>query len=318
MTDRRLARLVRPGEPRALNDACVYVLTGGGKRIRSILVMLGCEAVGGSARAALEAGAAVEIVHNFTLVHDDIMDRAPSRRGRPTVHVRWDLNTSLLAGDVLLGIAYRTLLRTRTPETSALVRVFTEGVLDVCEGQAFDVAYERTRRVTVAQYFRMIEKKTGRLVSMAAELGGIVGGASAVQRRALRRFGLHLGRAFQLQDDLLDVVADEKRFGKSIGGDIAEGKKTFLLLTAARRTRGADRTLLERVLRQGARKDGGRDEEIIRRVREIYTRTGVLDDARGLVRRSTTRAHRSLDRLPATRGTATLHWLADALVDRPS
>lgn len=318
MVERRLETLVSPGDPLELNRACSYVLRGGGKRLRSTLVMLACEAVGGAARQALEAGAAVELVHNFTLVHDDIMDKAPSRRGRPTVHVHWDLNTALLAGDILLGLAYRTLLRTTTGSPGLLLRLFTDGVLDVCEGQALDLAYEKKSRVTVDQYFSMIEKKTGRLISMAAELGGIIGGATRAQRRSLRAYGLHLGRAFQVQDDLLDVVADERRFGKTLGGDIAEGKKTYLLLTAARRARGADRRLLNDVLRHRARLTGRRREEVIGRVRDIYARTGVLEEARHRVHHSTALSHRALGHLPRNRGTAMLHRLADLLVDRAS
>ena len=176
--DRHLASLITPGSPRALRDACAYVLSGGGKRLRAILVLLGCEAVGGSAAQALHAAAAVEIMHNFTLVHDDIMDHAPTRRGRPTVHVRWDLNTALLAGDTLLAIAYENLLRTRHADQTVLTHLFTQSVIGVCEGQALDLEFEQRRNVRVADYFTMIEQKTGRLIAVATELGGRIGGGT--------------------------------------------------------------------------------------------------------------------------------------------
>jgi geranylgeranyl diphosphate synthase type II len=294
------------------------VLEGGGKRIRSTLVMLACEAVGGRPRAALDAGAAVEIMHNFTLVHDDVMDHAATRRGKPTVHERWDLNTALLVGDVLLGIAYRTLLRTRTRNMETVATLFTSGVVEVCEGQALDLEFEKRLDVTVAEYFRMIEKKTGRLITLAAELGAVIGGARPRQRAALRRFGHHLGRAFQMQDDLLDVIAEEDELGKAIGGDIAEGKRTFLLLTAAERATGADRELLLRVLRHGARGPDGPDTATIAAVRDVYDRTGALHDARKLVERNTRSALRALAALPHNRGTETLRWLSNVLLHRSS
>jgi geranylgeranyl diphosphate synthase, type II len=318
MANRRLASLVRRGDPVELNEGCAYVLEGGGKRIRSSLVMLACEAVGGRPRAALDAGAAVEIMHNFTLVHDDIMDHAATRRGKPTVHERWNLNTALLVGDVLLGLAYRTLLKTRTRQMETVANLFTAGVLEVCEGQALDMEFEKRLDVTVDEYFRMIEKKTGRLISLATEIGGLIGGARARHRLALRRFGHHLGRAFQLQDDLLDVVAVESEFGKTIGGDIAVGKRTYLLLTAASRATGADRNLLIEVLRCGARGSDGPDTARIAAVRDVYERTGTLRDARILVERNTRAALRALQHLPDNRGTLTLHWLSNVLLHRSS
>jgi geranylgeranyl diphosphate synthase type II len=318
MADRRLAALVRKEGPADLNNGCAYVLQGGGKRIRSTLVMLSCEAVGGRPRAALDAGTAVEIMHNFTLVHDDIMDHAATRRGKPTVHERWDLNTALLVGDVLLGIAYRTLLRTRTRQMETVAGLFTRGVVEVCEGQALDLEFEKRLDVTVDEYFRMIEKKTGRLITLATELGAVIGGARPRQRAALRRFGHHLGRAFQMQDDLLDVTAEEQEFGKVIGGDIAEGKRTYLLLTAAARAAGTDRELLLRVLRSGARSGNGPDTAVIAAVRDVYTRTGALEDARRLIERNTRSALRALDALPRNRGTESLRWLSDVLLHRSS
>lgn len=318
MVDRKLAGMIRVTDPRALNEACAFVLQSGGKRIRSTLVMLACEAVGGSARQALEAGSAIEIMHNFTLVHDDIMDNATTRRGQPTVHIRWDLSNALLAGDTLLGLAYHTLQRTRSKRTTTLLDLFTQGLLEVCQGQGLDHEFERQLDITVSNYFRMIRKKTGRLISLATEMGGVIGGASPRQRAALRTFGSHLGRAFQLQDDLLDVVADKQEFGKTIGGDIAEGKRTYLLLTAAERAQGAERDVITGVLQHGARGTDGPDPHTIAAVTAIYERTGVLRDARTLIERDTRAALRALDRLSRNRGTAMLRWLSNTLLHRSS
>lgn len=317
LIDRYLLRVVRSGGSKDLKEACTYVLAGGGKRLRAVLVLLSCEAVGGRVRDAMHAGAAIEIMHNFTLVHDDIMDHAPSRRGRPTVHIRWDLNNALLAGDVLLGFAYRQLLRSRNPHLPRLASLFTTGLIEVCEGQALDLAFERRATVTVPDYFRMIEKKTGRMVSMATEMGALIGGGTPSQVGALRDFGHYLGRAFQLQDDLLDIVAREEEFGKVKGGDIMEGKKTYLLLTAARRARGRDRRLVNTILREGGRA-AGPQRSVVRAMAAIYNRYGVVDATERLIRQNTARATGALTLLPQSRAATTLAWLARALVHRSS
>lgn len=326
-TDRRLLR-VRPAPGAArLREGCRYVLDGGGKRVRSALLILSCEAVGGTAAQALDAAAAVEILHNFTLVHDDVMDNAEARRGRPTVHKKWAVNDALLVGDELLGAAYEALLETPGSAHRRLVGVLTQGLLDVCEGQALDLELEGRTEVSVKEYFRMIGKKTGSLIATATELGGLVGGGTHLQVTSLRRFGLRLGRAFQVQDDLLDVVGDPRDFGKTIGGDILEGKKTYLLLRAAERAEGDDRKLVGRVLRkegpagewktkEGAVTDGGR--AIVEGVKDVYSRCGVLEEAGRVVRRTTREALSELGRLPRTTAREMLRWLAEELVHRES
>ena len=326
-TDRRLLR-VRPAPGAArLREGCRYVLDGGGKRVRSVLLILSCEAVGGTAAHAMNAAAAVEILHNFTLVHDDIMDNADARRGRPTVHKKWSVNDALLVGDVLLGAAYEALLGTPGFAGRRLCRVLTQGLIDVCEGQALDLEFEGRTDVSVKEYFRMIGKKTGSLIAAAAELGGLVGGGTTLQVAALRRFGLRLGRAFQVQDDLLDVIGDPRDFGKTIGGDILEGKKTYLLLRAAERTEGDDRRLVGRLLRKegsagewktedGAVTAGGR--EIVAAVKDVYSRCGVLEEAGRVVQRTTLEALSEIGRLPRTGAREMLRWLAEELVHRES
>jgi geranylgeranyl diphosphate synthase type II len=269
----------------------------------------------------------VELLHNFTLVHDDIMDNAGARRGRPTVHKKWSVNDALLVGDVLLGAAYEALLDTAGSAHRRLGSVLTQGLLDVCEGQALDLELEGRTDVSVKEYFRMIGKKTGSLIAAAAELGGLVGGGRTPQVAALRRFGLRLGRAFQVQDDLLDVVGDPRDFGKTIGGDILEGKKTYLLLRAAERAEGDDRTLVGRVLRKEGSAGGWKTEDgavtaggraVVAAVKDVYERCGVLDEAGRVVQRTTREALAELGRLPRTTAREMLRWLAEELVHRES
>jgi geranylgeranyl diphosphate synthase type II len=327
LTDRRLLR-VRPAPGAArLRDGCRYVLDGGGKRVRSALLILSCEAVGGKAAGALDAAAAVEIMHNFTLVHDDVMDNADARRGRPAVHKKWSVNDALLVGDILVGAAYEALLRTPGTSHGKLCEILTRGLLDVCEGQSLDLELEGRTEVSVKEYFRMTGKKTGALIAASTELGGVVGRGTASQVAALRRFGLRLGRAFQVQDDLLDVVGDAHDFGKTIGGDILEGKKTYLLLRAAERAEGDDRRLIERVLRkEGAAGEWKTNEgavtpagsAMVAAVKEVYARCGILEEAGNVVQRTTREALAQLGRLPRNGAREMLRWLAEELVHRES
>ena len=309
--DRRLATVIDRDEPVTMYEPARYVLSGGGKRIRPVLVMLACQAAGGDPMDAVEAGTAVEILHNFTLVHDDIMDRADTRRGRETVHCKWDENIAILVGDELMGIAYKTLLNTERGDVRALTRVFTDGVIEVCEGQSYDKEFEALPSVTEEQYFMMISKKTGWLVAISAEMGAIIGGANAAQTTALVEYARCVGRAFQVQDDLLDVVADKDKLGKPIGGDILEGKKTFLLVRALNSARGADLDLLRSVATHTA---GG--DDLVARVTGVYERLGVLDAARGKIKEDTTAALRALDALDDNEGRRMLTWLAHMLLER--
>ena len=311
LLEEHLARLVKESVPRSLYEPLKYVLAGGGKRIRPVLLMLSCEAVGGTARSALRAGAAIEILHNFTLVHDDIMDNASSRRGRKTVHTKWDTNVAILVGDELLALAYRAVLQTKSPNIQRIAKTFTDGVVEVCEGQAYDKEFETRSAVTVNDYLLMIEKKTAKMVSVAAEIGALIGNAAPEGIRALRQYGHHVGLAFQIQDDLLDIMANEEELGKKIGGDLVEGKKTFLLLEALRTARGSDRKLLrELVANKGCSPDR------IPEYRRIYIETGAAASARRRIEREINRSKQELHRLPSTGAQAVLEWFADMLLHR--
>ena len=224
--DKRLDELVRERTPRSLYLPVEHILGGGGKRIRAVLLLMACKAVGGSPEKVLDAALSVEILHNFTLVHDDIMDKAATRRGRQTVHTKWDEGTAILVGDVMIGLAQQLLLKSIDGNCTPALTAFSRGIIDVCEGQALDREFERRMDVTTGEYLYMIAMKTGRLVEMAAEIGGLAGEGSDEQIRSLCAYARKLGLAFQIQDDLLDLTADETLLGKEIGRDIVEGKRT--------------------------------------------------------------------------------------------
>ena len=215
--------------PQGLYAPIDYLLSLGGKRLRPILVLMACEAFGKEAKTGLAAAKAVEIFHNFTLMHDDIMDKAAVRRGQQTVHQKWDVNTAILAGDAMLIQAYACLNQYPPEQFKALAQLLSKTALEVCEGQQYDVDFESSNDVNIAQYLEMIRLKTAVLVGCALEMGARIGGADPAVAKHLYRFGEQLGIAFQLQDDYLDTFGDATTFGKRIGGDIAENKKTILV-----------------------------------------------------------------------------------------
>ncbi len=313
IVEKRLDLLLMGNGPESVYGPVRYVLSSGGKRLRAALVLFCCDAVGGRIRNAVDAAAAVEILHNFTLVHDDVMDHADLRRGKATVHRRWDENVAILAGDELVAQAYRTLLRTKLPNEREVLKVFTDAFVTVCEGQGLDKEFESRRKVSLPEYFVMIGRKTAAMMAAACEIGALAGGETSAQRHALRRYGYHLGIAFQIQDDLLDISGEGKEFGKKIGGDIIEGKKTYLLLTALERVRGRDREIL-RSIRPGLRVP----ESMIARVRGIYERTGALKRAEGDIADQLGRAKEALGILQRSVPKARLDALADALLGRES
>jgi geranylgeranyl diphosphate synthase type II len=312
LVDERLASIALARKPRSLYEPTHYILSCGGKRVRSVLVMLAAEAVGGDGPAALDAAAGVEMLHNFTLVHDDIMDRAATRRGRETVHTKWDEGTAILVGDVLIGLAQTTLLENPPKRCLEVIDAYSRGIVDVCEGQALDREFETRDDVTLDDYMYMIAMKTGRLAETAAEVGGLVGDGTHEEVAALRAYARHLGQAFQIQDDLLDITADEAELGKRIGGDVIEGKKTYLLVRALERVMGGDdRRLLDTMLA-----NKGLPEERIGAMRDLYERHGILADARREVRRSIERAEADLAAIGDTPARAMLLWFSQMLLNR--
>jgi geranylgeranyl diphosphate synthase, type II len=232
-------------EPQELYDPVNYILGIGGKRLRPLLALMGCELFSTNVNRALPVAMAVEVFHNFTLLHDDIMDDAPLRRGKPTVHVKYNISTGILSGDVMLILAYEFLKNTEgsAAMTHKLWTIFNKMAKEVCEGQQMDMNFENRDDVTLTEYIRMIELKTSVLIAAAFEMGALAGGASLKQALPLYEFGRNVGLAFQIQDDILDTFGDPDTFGKKVGGDIIQNKKTFLVLKTfelANATQSAD------------------------------------------------------------------------------
>tara|TARA_R110002049_G_scaffold24286_5_gene86223 strand:- start:738 stop:1712 length:975 start_codon:yes stop_codon:yes gene_type:complete len=219
-------------EPKNLYEPIQYILELGGKRLRPILTLMTAEIFNCEYKIALNAALSVEVFHNFSLVHDDIMDDAPLRRGQETVHEKWNINTGILSGDAMLIMAYQLFENYEASTFQALAKLFSKTALEVCEGQQYDVDFETRNDVTIAEYLKMIEYKTAVLVGAAMKMGAIVAKASEKNQNNIYEFGKNLGIAFQLQDDYLDAFGDPKTFGKQVGGDIIENKKTYLYLKA--------------------------------------------------------------------------------------
>ncbi len=214
--------------PAELYEPARYMLDLGGKRIRPLFVLLACDLFNGKIEDAMDAALSTELFHNFTLVHDDIMDNAPLRRNQPTVHQKWNTSTAILSGDVMLVKAYQLICKSKMAET--ILPIFNTMAAKVCEGQQWDLNYEQLHKISIAHYFKMIELKTAVLIAACLQIGARIGGASEADAKNLYEFGKNIGLAFQLQDDLLDVYGNEEKFGKQRGGDIISNKKTFLLL----------------------------------------------------------------------------------------
>ena len=227
-----LSKIEYAAEPDGLYAPVRYELSLGGKRVRPLLTLLACEMFAGDYRRALTAAVGLEVFHNFTLLHDDVMDKADVRRGKPTVHKVWDENTAILSGDAMEIIAFRYIARTEAPHTGAVVELFLKTALEICEGQQMDMDFEQRSDVKEEEYLEMIRLKTSVLLAASLKIGALLGGASAEDAERLYDFGMNMGVAFQLKDDLLDVYGDTAVFGKNIGGDILCNKKTYMLIKA--------------------------------------------------------------------------------------
>ncbi len=224
-----LARLTFDQPPRSLFDPITYTLSLGGKRIRPALALMACDLFGGKNEDVLQPALGLEVFHNFTLLHDDLMDEADRRRDKPTVHKLWNPNVAILSGDAMLICAYQLVAKAND---KAILELFSRTALEICAGQQYDMEFESRSDVTEEEYIEMIRLKTAVLLACALKVGAMIGGASTADADALYDYGIHIGLAFQLQDDLLDVYGDPKTFGKNIGGDILCNKKTFLLINA--------------------------------------------------------------------------------------
>ncbi|MEX0662471.1 MAG: polyprenyl synthetase family protein [Balneolaceae bacterium] len=274
IVEKELAQLPLPAQPASLYDPQRFILKNGGKRIRPVFTLLSCGLCGGNYKDALPAALAVELLHNFTLMHDDIMDQAQSRRGKPAVHIKWNMSTAILAGDGLFTQSMLCLQKLNEPvDHKEISGVFLEAINHVCEGQAMDMEFETRQDVSTEEYLEMISGKTGALISASMEMGGMVAGADQKTRLLLRELGETLGYAFQIQDDWLDVVADPDKFGKKVAGDIVEGKKTFLMTLSLDTCNKEDKKWLLTCLNNKPL-----DDSLVRKVIALYKKLGVIEE----------------------------------------
>lgn len=260
-------------EPKELYSPIEYTLSLGGKRIRPVLLMAAHEMFGGEAHNVRHAALGIETFHNFTLLHDDLMDKSPIRRGQPTVYRKWNENTAILSGDTMFALAWRYFLRKNTPQLQNILNTFNETAIEVCEGQQYDMNFETRNDVSISEYMEMIRLKTAVLLSGALKIGALYANAPADDVEHLYNFGIHIGLAFQLQDDLLDAYGDVSTFGKQTGTDIKDNKKTFLFLKALEMGNDAQKASLRQLFAQTP----DDPTEKIRQVLSIYGQLGIKD-----------------------------------------
>ncbi len=241
-----LKKLVFPEEPKKLYDPVRFILSDGGKRLRPSLVLLACDLFGGNYHKAIYPALGIEVFHNFTLLHDDLMDNSSIRRNRPTVHVKWDPNTAILSGDAMSIIANDLICRVDDEKIRAVSNLFSKTAVEVCEGQMLDMEYAQKESVTISEYINMIRLKTSVLLAASLGIGSYIGGAPEKEADRMYYFGLNLGLAFQLQDDLLDSFGNQDLFGKKIGNDILTNKRTYLVIKAFEKAKGSDLLILSK------------------------------------------------------------------------
>ncbi len=287
-----VAAIQYPKHPAGLYEPIAYTMSLGGKRLRPVLTLMACDAFAGFCGKAVDAAVGIELYHNFTLLHDDVMDKADVRRGKPTVHVKWNDNTAILSGDAMLTMAVQHIARTPSTALPAVLDIFNRTAMEVYEGQQYDVDFECRNDVSEAEYIDMIRLKTSVLLGCACKVGAVIGGASETDCDALYHYGCDLGLAFQLQDDWLDVYGDPETFGKEIGGDIANNKKTYMLINAMADATGSDAEELNRWL---ADCNPAHRNEKIAAVRNIYNRLGISQKTEKAIARYTWQSLEWLD-----------------------
>jgi len=283
----------RDKEPKNLYEPIAYILGLGGKRIRPVLTLMSAEIFDADYKEALPAALAVEVFHNFSLIHDDIMDDAPLRRGNETVHEKWDVNTGILSGDAMLILAYQYFEQYEPAIFRDLAKLFSKTALEVCEGQQWDVDFENREDVTLTEYLKMIQYKTAVLLGAAMKMGAIIAQTSAQNAHLIYDFGLHLGIAFQLQDDYLDAYGNPETFGKQVGGDIIENKKTYLYLKAIEYATSNQK---EQLMHLYSIKPHDNFEKI-ESVKELFIATGASTATKKAILEYTQKAFDTLDKL---------------------
>jgi geranylgeranyl diphosphate synthase type II len=281
--NKRISDLCYPASPERLYEPIRYVLRLGGKRIRPVFTLLACNLFSDDVVRAVEPAVGLEIFHNFTLLHDDIMDRADMRRGNLTVHKKWSDNVAILSGDAMQIDAYRHVTQVPPDKLKDVLDLFSQTAMEVCEGQQYDMDFELREKVTLSEYIEMIRLKTAVLLACSLKVGALIGGAETGDASLLYDFGINLGLAFQLQDDFLDVYGDAHKFGKNIGGDILCNKKTFLLISALNSADAQTKTDLDKWITAV----NPNPQEKIKVVTEIYNRLNIS----GICQEEITRFH---------------------------
>lgn len=290
--EKELQNATEVKEPKQLYEPIEYILSLGGKRVRPALTLMICDFFGNNFHDAIPAALAVEMFHNFSLMHDDIMDEAPLRRGRTTVHQKWDINTAILSGDAMLILAYRYFEKYEPLVFQELAKLFSKTALQVCEGQQLDMDFENREHVDIEEYLMMIEQKTAVLLGAAMKMGAIVARAKEEDKEIIYEFGKNLGIAFQLQDDYLDVFGDPETFGKQVGGDIISNKKTFLYLKAQKSGVSEQKEELAHLYSINPRDP--RDK--ITTVTEIFENSGAAEASRMEIEKFSNRAYGLLEK----------------------
>jgi len=313
LIEEAIVKLDIPRHPVELYEPVKYILSLGGKRMRPALLLMACDLFGGNVEAALSPALAIEVFHNFTLVHDDIMDNAPLRRGKATVHERWGQNAGILSGDVMLVLAYQLMMKVEDRLLRTVLDVFSTTAVGVCEGQQLDMDFEKRQTVGIDEYLEMIRLKTSVLLGGALKIGALIGGADLADADLLYSFGEHLGIAFQLQDDILDVYGDPDKFGKQVGGDIMSNKKTYLLIKALELANWSQANELNDWI-NSKDFDG---EQKVNAVTDIYNQLNVRQYAENEMETHAEKAFKALDEISLpTEQKQYLRYFADGLLVR--
>lgn len=309
----QIRKFIPQNKLKLLYEPFNYIISSGGKRIRPVLTMLSCGACGAKPDEALDAALAIEILHNFTLVHDDIMDNSPLRRGNETIHNKWDEETAILTGDIMVGYSYKLLHSYLNHQrASEIHNIFTNALIEVCEGQALDMDFNNRQDVRKKDYLLMIQKKTAEILIASATIGANIAKAEEKEILALKEYALNLGLGFQLQDDILDLYANKAELGKRIGQDIIEGKKTYLIILAKELAEDErDRQVIDLFMQ-----NNGLSEEFIPKMQEMIKRVGAFEKSKQLAGEYFIKARKSLDFLNHNQYTETLYWLIERLKKR--
>jgi len=310
IADERIRESISDITPETLLKASEHLITAGGKKIRPSLALLSAEAVGGEPEDAAGVAAAIELIHTFSLIHDDIMDDDEIRRGEPAVHVLWGEPMAILAGDVLFSKAFEAVIRNGDSErVKDALAVVVDSCVKICEGQALDMGFEERLDVTEDEYMEMIYKKTAALIAAATKAGAIMGGGSPQEISALEDYGRFIGLAFQIHDDYLDVVSDEESLGKPVGSDIAEGKMTLMVVKALERASDEDRERLISILGSG-------DDKLVAEAIDIFERYGATEYAHGVALDHVRMAKERLEVLEESDAREALAMIADFVLER--